>query len=208
MVVFGGCAVTLEKRNKDTGMGRVDLLLNTLKEQYHQKESPAVLLQTLAQLQAAVVATANGPSLHLGTAKIAVMMPVPGTIPTGAAPAPVTNLMAKAAPVAVAEPLQSEPLSVNESNVNEQPLIADLLSREPIRELKKAIGINDRFLLIKELFEGNEKKFEQAIKTLDTFSILAEAAFWMEREIKAKPGYQKDSPAAILLDQLVSRRFS
>jgi hypothetical protein len=37
---------------------------------------------------------------------------------------------------------------------------------------------------------------------------LAEASFWIEKEIKAKPGYVKGSAAALLLDQLVSRRFS
>jgi hypothetical protein len=166
-------------------MDRIDLLINTLKQQHQQKESPDVLLQTVRQLQDELTSTGAGQTLHLGTAKIAVMMPAQGASSGGPAP-----------------------VSVNDRITDVQPVLADTLSREPIKGLKKAIGINDRFLLMQELFEGDEKKFEQAIKTLDSFSILAEASFWMECELKSKPGYQKDSPAAMLLDQLVSRRFS
>jgi hypothetical protein len=164
-------------------MDRIEFLINTLAQQYQQKESPAILLQTVTQLQAALTVATNGQPLHLGTAKIAVMMPLVNNVVT-------------------------EPPTINDQVVNAQPVLADTLSREPISELKKAIGINDRFLLIQELFDGDEKQFEQAIKTLDAFSILAEASFWIEKEIKAKSGFKKDSPAAQLLDQLVSRRFS
>jgi hypothetical protein len=188
---------------KDTGMDRIDLLINTLKQQYQQNESPEILLQTLAQLQAELMTKGAVQPLHLGTAKIAVMMP------TGAA-ASASPQQALTQPVAeVNETLPvTEPVSVNERIASVQPVLADTLSREPIRELKKAIALNDRFLLIQDLFEGDEKRFEQAIKTIDAFSILAEASFWIEKEIKAKPGYVKGSAAALLLDQLVSRRFS
>ena len=179
-------------------MDRIDLLINTLKQQHQQKESLDVLLQTVRELQAELTAAGAGQTLHLGTAKIAVMMPAAAASPSPATPA---------AP-APADPFSTTPVSVNDRMAEEQPMRADTLSREPIKELKKAIGINDRFLLIQELFEGDEKRFEQAIRTLDAFSILAEASFWIEREVKGKPGYQKDSPAAVLLDQLVSRRFS
>jgi hypothetical protein len=166
-------------------MDRIELLINTLRQQYQQKESPDALMQTVAQLQAALTTAGAARTQHLGTAKIAVMMPIAGGAPA-----------------------ESNSPSLNEAIATDTPVLADTLSREPIRELKKAIGINDRFLLIQELFDGDEKKFEQAIKTLDAFSILAEASFWIEKEIKAKPGYTKDGPAALLLDQLVSRRFS
>ena len=56
-------------------MDRIDLLINTLKQQYQQKESPEILLQTLAQLQAELMTKGAVQPLHLGTAKIAVMMP-------------------------------------------------------------------------------------------------------------------------------------
>ncbi|NDF98977.1 MAG: hypothetical protein EB101_08660 [Chitinophagia bacterium] len=184
-------------------MDRIDLLINTLKQQHQQKESPDVLLQTVRELQAELTAAGAGQTLHLGTAKIAVMMPA-----TAASPSPATPAAPAPTAAAPADPVSTTPVSVNDRMAEEQPMRADTLSREPIKELKKAIGINDRFLLIQELFEGDEKRFEQAIRTLDSFSILAEASFWIEREVKGKPGYQKDSPAAVLLDQLVSRRFS
>ncbi|MBM3915844.1 MAG: hypothetical protein FJ348_07395 [Sphingomonadales bacterium] len=184
-------------------MDRIDWLINTLKQQYQQKESPDVLLQTINQLQSALTAAGAGKTQHLGTAKIAVMMPV-----SGAAPVVLQQEPPLAKEQVITESLVDATPSINDRIVTPVPVLADRLRQEPIRELKKAIGINDRFLLLEELFGGDEKKFDQAIKTLDGFSILAEASFWIEKEIKAKPGYSKDSPAARLLDQLVSRRFS
>ena len=200
-------------------MDRIELLINTLTQQYHQKESSTTLLQTIAQLQEALTANGAGQPLHLGTAKIAVMMPVGAGAavsahpPIAQQPTAANDVLSSAATSSPAAPVGThdptpEPISVNERIAPVQPVIADALSREPIRELKKAIGINDRFLLIKDLFDGDEKRFDQAIKTIDAFSILADASFWIEKEVKSKPGYQKGTAAALLLDQLVSRRFS
>ena len=168
-------------------MDRIALLIDTLRQQYQQKESAAVMLQTVNSLQAALLSEGAGLTQHLGTAKVAVMMPLAG------APSISTT---------------ENPVSVNEQITPAVTELAEALSREPIRNLKKAIGINDRYLLIQELFEGDEKKFEQVIKTIDTFRVLAEASFYIERELKSKPTYQKDSPAAQLFDQLINRRFS
>lgn len=191
-------------------MDRIELLINTLKQQYHQKESPTILLQTIAQLQAELTAAGAEQPLHLGTAKIAVMMPAgaAASVPSSQAPDEQTTAVNDQRTGFNDQLVVSQPVSINERIAAVQPEVADTLSREPIRELKKAIGINDRFLLIQDLFEGNEKRFDQAIKTIDAFSILAEASFWVEKEIKSKPGYQKGTTAALLLDQLISRRFS
>ena len=200
-------------------MDRIDLLINTLRQQYHQKESAEILLQTIALLQAELMADGAGQPRHLGTAKIAVMMPA-GAAAAIPAQQPLAQRVAEGSevlstPVTPTTVLKvsahhpiAEPLSVNERIAPVQPVLADTLNREPIRELKKAIDINNRFLLTQELFDGDEKKFEQAIRTIDAFSIRAEASFWIEKEIKSKPGYPKGSAAALLLDQLVSRRFS
>jgi hypothetical protein len=76
------------------------------------------------------------------------------------------------------------------------------------RDLRKAIGINDRYLFINELFSGDEAMFERSVKTLNQFSILPEAEFWMQRELKLKLAWNEDSAIVQQFIQLVRRRFS
>jgi len=82
------------------------------------------------------------------------------------------------------------------------------LTDSPIRDLKRAIGVNDRFVFINELFRGDEVMYERSIKTINNFRIFAEAEYWIERELKVKLGWEEVKPATKHFYQLVKRRFS
>jgi hypothetical protein len=97
---------------------------------------------------------------------------------------------------------------LNEKLRANQIEIGTLLNNEPIKELKKGIGINDRFLFVQELFRGDETMYERSIKTIDGFAIYPEAQFWIQRELKLKIGWNEDSATVKHFDQLVKRRFS
>jgi hypothetical protein len=86
--------------------------------------------------------------------------------------------------------------------------LGDQLSEAPIRDLKKAIGINDRFLFINDLFRGDETMYERSIKTINGFSILPEAEYWIQRELKVKLGWNDTQETVRQFTQLVKRRFS
>ncbi|MBX9784719.1 MAG: hypothetical protein K2X48_15630 [Chitinophagaceae bacterium] len=115
------------------------------------------------------------------------------------------------------QPLAKE---VNEAVAAEAPSLNDLLKQETadvahrlseagsIKDLKKAIGINDRFVFINELFRGDEVMYERSIKTINGFSIYQEAQYWMERELKIKLGWVDSRPAVKDFYALVKRRFS
>jgi hypothetical protein len=105
------------------------------------------------------------------------------------------------------ESIHSMPV-LNEKLRANQIEIGTLLNNEPIKELKKGIGINDRFLFVQELFRGDEIMYERSIKTIDGFSIYPEAQFWIQRELKLKIGWNEDSVTVKHFDPLVKRRFS
>ncbi|MCA0397872.1 MAG: hypothetical protein LCH51_10760 [Bacteroidetes bacterium] len=86
--------------------------------------------------------------------------------------------------------------------------VAEVLTREPVRDLKKAIGINDRFVFVNELFRGDEVMYERSIKTINSFHVLQEAEFWMERELKLKLGWDDSKDTVRHFIQLVRRRFA
>ncbi len=98
--------------------------------------------------------------------------------------------------------------SLNEALKGQQKEISMLLTETPIRDLKRAIGINDRYLFISELFRGDEVMYERSIKTINNFSIYQEAYYWMERELKLKLAWDMEKYSSQLFYQLVKRRFS
>ncbi len=82
------------------------------------------------------------------------------------------------------------------------------LHHTPVRDLRKAIGINDRYLFINELFRGDEVMYERSIKTINSYTILPEAEYWISRELKTKLGWNDRSETVQHFDQLIRRRFS
>lgn len=98
--------------------------------------------------------------------------------------------------------------SLNDRLKQEQKEIAHILKDSPIKDLRKAIGVNDKFVFISELFRGDEAMYERSIKTINTFHILAEAEYWMNRELKVKLGWNDLNDTVQHFYQLVRRRFS
>ncbi len=98
--------------------------------------------------------------------------------------------------------------SLNDKHRQGKSELVERLKETPVKDLRKAIGINDRFHFINELFRGDESMYERCIKTINSFSIFAEAEYWISRELKVKIGWNNDSPTVQHFDQLVKRRFS
>jgi hypothetical protein len=98
--------------------------------------------------------------------------------------------------------------SVNDKLKGNVLELASALKDSPVRELKKAIGVNDRYIFINELFRGDEVMYERSIKTINNFRILPEAEYWMERELKIKLGWDDTRETTRHFYQLVRRRFS
>lgn len=98
--------------------------------------------------------------------------------------------------------------SLNDKHKQGKTELLEVLKETPVKDLRKAIGINDRFLFINELFRGDENMYERCIKTINSFNIYAEAEYWITRELQVKLGWNTDQPTVQLFYQLVKRRFS
>ena len=86
--------------------------------------------------------------------------------------------------------------------------VASTLTDHPVKDLRKAIGINDKYTYINELFHGDESMYERSIKTINSFSVYPEAEQWIKRELFTKLCWVSDSEMVKQFDQLVRRRFS
>lgn len=98
--------------------------------------------------------------------------------------------------------------SLNDKLRENKTEVMHVLKDSPIRDLRKAIGINDRFVFISDLFRGDESMYERSIKTINSFNIYAEAEYWMNRELKVKLGWDDSRENVKHFYQLVKRRFS
>lgn len=86
-------------------------------------------------------------------------------------------------------------------------VLADKLSGGKIHDLRKGISINDRFRFIQSLFRADDSLFERSVKTINNFSILQEAQYWIQRELVIKLGWNEEDELVQAFYQLVSRRF-
>ena len=103
---------------------------------------------------------------------------------------------------------EGQPASLNDKLKQGKAELVEVLKETPIKDLRKAIGINDRFLFINDLFRGDEVMYERSIKTINSFNIYPEAEYWISRELKIKLGWDNELPVVAQFDQLVKRRFS
>ena len=102
----------------------------------------------------------------------------------------------------------SSTTSLNDKLKSEVADLKSAINDTPVRDLRKAIGVNDRYVFINQLFRGDEVMYERSLKTINGFRILPEAEYWMERELKVKLGWDENREATRHFYQLVKRRFS
>jgi hypothetical protein len=76
------------------------------------------------------------------------------------------------------------------------------LSNRPVSSIQTSIGINDRFQYIRELFDGDNKKFLEAVKTLDSMQNVKEAVDYLRTNFK-----WKKNETSLKFVNLVKRRF-
>lgn len=98
--------------------------------------------------------------------------------------------------------------SLNDRHRQSKSEIGDRLGEMPVKDLKQAIGINDKFQFIQELFRGDVDMYERSIKTINEFRSLQEAEYWIERELKIRQGWLDDTRSVQHFYTLVKKRFS
>ena len=79
----------------------------------------------------------------------------------------------------------------------------DISEAAPVASLRAAIGINDRFLLIRDLFGGDAAAYEKAIVAIDSFDNLDDCMV----HIVENYSWRSTSDGAKLIMNLIQRKF-
>ncbi len=85
-----------------------------------------------------------------------------------------------------------------------QETAADRLRHGPIADLRHAVGINDKFLLIRDLFDGNGALYEITIRRLDEFDNFDDCMIYIAEHFAWNP----DTDGAKLMMELLERKFA
>ena len=82
--------------------------------------------------------------------------------------------------------------------------VSDIMMAKAFTRLSEAIGVNDKFLFIREIFDGAEDAYNQAISHLDNAGSLTDA----RAIIMSYTGDSNENEAVKQLLDLVKRKFS
>ena len=92
--------------------------------------------------------------------------------------------------------------SVNDIRSDDMSKLEHKLSNRPLSSIQSAIGINDRFQYIRELFEGSADNFVKAVAELDSMNDMKEAVNYLQTNFK-----WKKNEASLKFVNLIKRRF-
>ncbi len=104
--------------------------------------------------------------------------------------------------------LTTDELTINDQLKDNQVEINHNIKLEPVKDIKRAFNINEKYVFINELFRGDDAMFERSLKTINAFQIYPEAQYWIQRELKVKLGWNENSTTVQHFDTLVKRRFA
>lgn len=82
--------------------------------------------------------------------------------------------------------------------------VASMLSSQSVSELRKSIGLNDKFLLLHDLFGNDTALYDKTIDTLDSCPSLDDAYIYLQEHFVLDPNRE----GVQLLVSLLERKFS
>lgn len=82
--------------------------------------------------------------------------------------------------------------------------LGEEINHSHIRSLRKAIGLNDKFLMIRDLFGGDGDLYEQTLDALDEFESFDDCLLYIAEN---HPEWNPDSEGAKFLTQLLERKL-
>ena len=103
--------------------------------------------------------------------------------------------------------IDEEKRSVNEILSQSQTTLADQFGEQKILDLTKEIGLNERFLLTQNLFNGDASLFEKTINRLNNCSSKEEALTFFKNDLAKTFDWNLKSTMVKKFIKLIERRY-
>jgi len=123
-------------------------------------------------------------------------------------PMPAPDLFGSHAPT-LADRFQTEKKSVNDQLTTEADdnSLGNRMQKSQITDLKSAIGINDKFLFINELFKGDLACYNRAVEELNSCQTKQEAVEKIN-QMRNQFNWPEQSSSFLRLNDFIKRRYS
>lgn len=92
-------------------------------------------------------------------------------------------------------------------NINEEETVADKLQKSKLESVKSAIGINEKFFFLNELFKGDLQTYNDNIEKLDSMKTRDEAFLFLS-DLANEFGWNDESEAVDQITQMLENKFS
>jgi len=93
--------------------------------------------------------------------------------------------------------------SFTKGNPDKQDVSSKMKSK-PITDINSAIGLNDKFVYVRELFNGNKDQFVETIQLLNNFDSFENALGYLKENFK----WDYEEPIVVKLVELVRRKYT
>lgn len=133
-----------------------------------------------------------------------VVMPSPAGSPAAGAAAPETPAEPLPRGAVLGEVINHDVQTLADTIAPPRDIASELRRSEPVTDLRKAIGINDKFLMIRDLFGGDGASYEVAIRALNAFDNLDDCMIYIAEHY----AWNANSDGAKLLMELLERKFA
>jgi hypothetical protein len=183
---------------------------SSIKSESRKSNEPNFEIPPLQQVKEVMENPANQAPAEIGTVEVEAQETKPAETPT---PKPVEIEAEQQPPVL--EP-EAEIQETTTDDVSDKLFdlkvgsdLSDLLSQQKIVDIGKHLGINDRILIVNELFGGNSEDFNLAIQELNTCSSPDEAKTYISSTLATKYGWHEKNrlDTAKSFIRLVLRKF-
>lgn len=108
-------------------------------------------------------------------------------------------------PEIIADKFQSKRFihdTISKKNVKKD--VSSKMQSKPIKDINSAIGLNDKFIFIRELFENNKEIFNETIQVLNNFDTYENAVDFLDENFN----WDSEDPNYERLKELVRRKYS
>ncbi len=98
-------------------------------------------------------------------------------------------------------------LNENYSHTEQPQSLGEKLKRSKINDLREAIALNQKFLFMNELFDGDKAKYDLVLEKINGCETLIEAKAFLTSEIASYSDWDDESEAVEQFNTLIERKF-
>lgn len=112
-------------------------------------------------------------------------------------------------PVIISTPAEKKDFSVNDKLANEKKVsVAEKLQQSKIEDLRSVIGLNQKFLFMNDLFEGEKTHYDSAIDTINSLVSKSEVIQFIDNEISSRFNWNEENESVKAFRSLIDRKFA